>query len=278
MSVGVECAVGDVPKDLVCCRCGRILHEPRKVACGHCCCAVCLDRGSKKGICLKCSSVISPCQEATPEGLLERLGQLSICCPRGCGTFLTMERLAGHGDECVHRMVTCRHRGCEQVCRHKEVGDHEENCEFRPVKCEVCDVTTAKRDMAAHQAVKKCFEKQMKRNRVTSARKLSSDLKDHRLTMVQHRHLTDQMERSLLRDHYERQKSDYVVERRRAHSAGPVSSRQSIQSRVGSALVMKRNVSMTSALSCMNCESKFLSGRRPSARRHSHTKVPSLLC
>lgn len=135
-----------------------------------------------------------------------------------------------------------------------------------------------RKDMAGHQAVKRCFEQLNRRRRVASARRLSSELREHRLELQQQVHLADQTERRLVREHYDRDfpPATATAGRRRAMSAGPVLLRSSIETRVGSAAVVphfSRNLKSAVLESCRDCSGRFLHGRRPSARRHSHAKV-----
>lgn len=176
--------------------------------------------------------------------------------------------------DCAFRPVQCEYKGCKAECPLKDLESHMEKCDYRLVECKVCKMCLPRKDMPAHQAIKRCFEQLNKRRMVTSARRLSQELKDHRLEMLHQRHLTDQEERRVLKEYYSR---DFVpVPRRRTMSAGPVLLRSSIQARVGSALVVphySRNLKSATLESCRGCSNKFLSGRRPSAQRHTHSKV-----
>ena len=213
--------------------------------------------------------------------LLEKLGRLAIHCPRqrsmGCSAVVSYHLLRVHVDEeCEFRPVRCGNKGCPHEAPAREMESHQSlQCDYRTVECEVCKSRLPRKDLAAHNAVKRCFEQLNKRRRVKSARKLSQELQDHRKELVHQRHLTEQAERQILREHYE-EKISPQRKMPRPQSAGPVLVRTSVQARVGSATVMphySRNLRSAALDSCRDCSNKFLSGRRPSARRHSHIKV-----
>ena len=274
----VQEAVGD---DLLCCICKQLLEDPTESDCGHTCCSSCVEKAKKKtfrAICSECGKRVRNTAEkpSVLASLIEKINSLSVHCPLGCKKVLLVKQLPVHSTkECQHRVINCVNKGCDYRCPVNQLDDHLLLCDYRLVRCEVCRACIVHRDMSAHQAVKRCYEQQLKRRRVLSARKLSQELREHHADMVQDKHLTEQAERKLVRDHYNSQKSEYF-ERKRTQSAGPVLM-QSIGSRVGSALGVhrySRNISIaTIPISCFTCEGKFLSGRRPSARRHSHSKV-----
>ena len=278
--------IGDIERDLLCCKCKNVLEDPVKTSCGHICCRNCIrivpnEKERKRFLCFKCGTQLSEDTKANVEGdIFVRLEKISVECSLGCNTILPLKQMHSHvKTQCQLRMIACVNRGCSHQCPVSHLDKHIVECEYRLIQCEVCNVCICYRDMPAHQAVKKCYQQQLKSKRVTSARKLSSELKDHRLKLQQEKHLTDQTERKMLREHYGRQKVEYYTQRRRAQSATAVLS-QSIQNRVGSALVVprySRTLSQTTPLSCLTCENKFLSGRRPSARRHSHAKVQGIM-
>lgn len=282
MGIELRKVVGDVGDELLCAGCNQLLYQPKVSNCGHYVCSNCLEKVTTKTKprCLTCRQPLSQSSDVSevPDELSKKLGAVSVQCILGCEVVVQLSELAEHTEsECEYRIVRCVNRGCSQQCPVRNLDAHLLQCDFRLIRCEVCGACIAKRDMAAHQAVKRCYEQQLKRKRVTSARRFSQELKEHRVDIDQERHLTDQAERKLVRDHYERQKTDFL-QRRRTQSAGPLSLTRSIEARVGSALIVprySRNLSVATAtpLSCFGCENKFLSGRRPSARSHSHAKV-----
>ncbi len=280
MGYDIDKVVDNLVDDLTCCRCRKVLEDPVKVICGHICCKNCVqtENEMKKLICSKCKMELKEDKQAiVEEEVCARLDNLFMKCSLGCKNILPLKEMPSHViAKCQLRMIGCINRGCSHRCPVSHLDKHLVECNFRLIQCEVCNSCVCYRDMPAHQAVKKCYQQQLKSKRVTSARKLSSDLKDHRLTLQQQKHFTDQTERKMYKDHYEKQKLDYFTHRHRAQSASAVLS-QSIQNRVGNALVIptysRISLSHTTPLSCISCESKFLSGRRPSARRHSHAKV-----
>lgn len=280
MGIDVDRFEGDVEEGCFCPLCSKVLEDPVAVRCGHAFCASCAKTAQRRGIdCPKCSAEINKdeVKEASSE-LVEKLGKLSIHCehhPSGCETVVPFEKLPEHlTKDCAFRPVQCEYKGCKVECPLKDLESHMEKCDYRLVECKVCKMCLPRKDMPAHQAIKRCFEQLNKRRMVTSARRLSQELKDHRLEMLHQRHLTDQEERRILKEYYSR---DFVpVPRRRTMSAGPVLLRSSIQARVGSALVVphySRNLKSATLESCRGCSNKFLSGRRPSAQRHTHSKV-----
>ena len=106
------------------------------------------------------------------------------------------------GSASSYRLVPCENRGCEDQCPLNVLELHMETCDHRIVECKVCKTRLPRKDMPAHQAVKRYFE--------------SSELKEHRLKMLHRRHQTEQAERRIEQEHY------FPPQRRRAMSAGPV--------------------------------------------------------
>lgn len=279
MGVDVERFEGEVEEGLICSLCTKVFENPMNGICGHSFCKPCLEKARKRRLdCPKCGAAIN--EETSPVSgeLVEKLSKLSIrCCfySRGCVTVIPFDKLAEHNSkDCPFRTVQCENKGCDFHCPLSDLQSHMEKCDYRLVECKVCKVCLRRKDMPAHQAVKRCFEQLNKRKRVTSARRISQELREHRVEMMHHRHLTDQEERRIVREHYEREVLN-PFQRRRAMSAGPVLMR-SIQARVGSAHVVphySRNLKSAALDTCRGCSNKFLSGRRPSARRHSHARV-----
>lgn len=269
---------GEVDQDLVCLYCGKVFEDPVTVKCGHTFCKLCFQKAlsKKKTDCPKCDRDLTSgeAQQATSD-LVEKLGKLTIHCEHqqlGCETVVPFEELSNHmGTECAFRLERCEHKGCDERVVHVGLEKHMEKCDYRIVECKVCKVCLPYKDMPAHQAVKRCYEQLNKRRMVKSARKISQELREHRVEMVQHRHLTEQAERRIEREHY----SLDSFRHRRAMSAGPVLMR-SVQARVGSAIVVphySRNLKSAALETCRDCTNKFTKGRRPSARRHSHMNV-----
>ncbi len=279
MGIDVDRIEGTVEKELICALCSKVFESPVVGKCGHTFCSICLERAAKRQIdCPTCGGAVTKDGSAASTELVEELGKLSIHCEHrssGCETVVPLKALPAHATkECAFRMVPCENRGCKATSPLNELESHMDNCEYRLVECKVCKTRTIYKDMAAHQAIKRCFEKLNKRRMVSSARRLSQEVREHRVDMQHQRHLTDQAERRLVREHYER---EVTVPRRRAMSAGPILLRSSVQARVGSAVVVphySRNLQSAAVMeSCRGCSGKFLSGRRPSAKRHSHSKV-----
>ena len=216
-------------------------------------------------------------KEASEELVPQQLEKLNIHCKHhksGCKSVIPCGKLAEHTTiECAFRLTACTHKGCKAQVPLNELDSHLEICDYRLVECKVCKVCVPRNDMPAHQVLKRCFEQLNKRRMVTSARRLSQELRVHREEMVHQQHLTDQAERRLVQDHYSRDNP----RRQRAMSAGPVLVR-SITARVGSAIVVphySRNLRSAALESCRDCTNRFTAGRRPSARRHSHAKPVS---
>ena len=283
MGLDVRRFEGEVGEDLMCLFCSQVLEKPSSSACGHVFCVECLRKAAGKKVdCPDCGRAIEQTAEngdKRAEELAERLGKLSIHCAHhsaGCGTVLPLGNLVDHAEnECEYRSVPCLHKGCAEKSPLNGLERHMEKCDYRIVECKVCKVCLPRKDMPAHQAVKRCYEQQNKRKRVSSARKLSSELKEHHLELLHRRHQTEQAERRIEREHYF---PPQVMQRRRAMSAGPVLLHaQSVEARVGSAMVVvphySRNLKSAVLDSCRGCSNRFLSGRRPSAQRHSHAKV-----
>ena len=282
MGLDVDRFEGEVQEDLLCLLCNKVLEEPSSSACGHLFCAKCLQKATGKKIsCPNCGRPLAGSLQEdreAEESLAERLGKLSIRCTHqtsGCKAVVPWPDLGRHAEnECEYRPTRCENDGCSVECPRHSLEEHMERCDHRLVECKVCKARLPRKDMPAHQAVKRCFEQLNNRRRVTSARQFKSELRDHRFEMLHRRHQTEQAERRIERDHY-----FPPPLRRRAASAGPVLQRaQSVEARVGSAIVVShyaRNLRSAAPAteSCRGCSNRFLLGRRPSARRHSHSKV-----
>lgn len=275
---------GEVEDNLICSKCSKVLEDPCPTVCGHHACEQCLSEEDKKSRCQKCfKPLVIDKETEIPQSVITALAQLSFHCPLGCDQVLDMQQLKVHStQECQWRLAKCPNRGCKEEIKVKDMDTHCSECPFMLIECNVCKAVVTKQDMPAHQAVKRCFERLLNRDRVQSARRLSGELKAHRQIMLEQRHLTDQGERRMIRDHYQRQQSAVIRptgRMGRSLSVGAVVGSQSIQSRIGSAVLVvprySRSISFT-ADSCGKCESKFLSGRRPSARRDSHSKVSKI--
>ena len=284
MGLDVEAFVGQVDQDLLCPFCAKVLEDPVASACGHTFCNSCLQKTLSKrhGACPKCNKDLST-EQISPacNELVEQLSKLSLHCTNqtsGCKIVTNLEDMEDHlGKECEYRLMQCEHKGCDSEVPYLDLETHMDACDYRMVECKVCKACLPRKDMPAHQAVKRCFEQLNKRRMVTSARRISQELREHQIDLVRQRHLTEQSERHLLKNHYT---EDASLRHRRAMSAGPVLMRSSIQTRVGSAAVVphySRNLKSAALDSCRGCTNKFTAGRRPSARRHSHSKVSSFL-
>ena len=292
MGLDVDRFEGEVQEDLLCLLCNKVIEKPSSSTCGHLFCVECLQKSvGKKRNCphLNCGTPLAvPVSSRRDDiagkeaevALAERLGKLSIHCSHqstGCTVVVPWTNLDRHAEsECEYRPTPCENRGCKVQCLRNKLEEHMERCEHRIVECKVCKARLPRKDMTAHQAVRRCFEELNKRRRVASARQFKSELRDHRLEMQHRRHQTEQTERRIEREHYF--PPDEHWQRKRAASAGPVLMRaQSVGARVGSAMVVShyaRNLRSAAVLdSCRGCSNRFLSGRRPSARRHSHAKV-----
>ncbi len=272
----------EVDQGLLCAFCKGVLEEPVAGKCKHLFCKACLEKALSCGHhdCPKCEVDLSSSEPKKPsEELAEQLAQLSLKCKHhraGCEAVVGYHALPAHlQHDCPFRLVPCEHKGCPELVPHSLLTAHMEKCKHRLVECKVCKVCVSFRDMPAHQAVKRCFEELNKRRMVKSARRLSSELKEHRVELVQRRHVTEQTERALVRKHYFSGEGSRP-RHKRAASAGPILMRSSVQARVGSAVVMphySRTLKSASIDSCHDCTDRFTHGRRPSARRHSHINV-----
>ena len=276
---------GEVSGDLLCSFCRGVLEKPVRSKCGHVFCKPCLEAPLLREcpVCdVELSSSSSGKQQGQPvdEELVRKLGELSLHCSHqkeGCEAVVTYHSLEEHMVvECKFRLVPCKHRNCKEFVPHASLDSHMEKCDHRLVECKVCKACVPRKDMPAHQAVKRCFEQLNKRRMVRSARRLSQELREHQVELVQQRHFTEQAERALVRSHYSGGGEGGIPRHQRAMSAGPVLMRSSVQSRVGSAHVIphySRNLKSAALDSCRECTNRFTHGRRPSARRHSHINV-----
>lgn len=284
MGFEVERFQGEVDPSLLCAFCNGVVEEPVAGKCGHVFCRACLEKALSKQQeeCPECEVDISSVEAKEPsEELVEKLGGLSLQCKHhkdGCEAVVGYHTLPAHMiRECKFRPVPCEHKGCSEVVPHAELEEHMEQCNHRLVECKVCKTCLPRKDMSAHQAIKRCFEELNKRRMVRSARRLSSELKEHRVELTQQRHLTEQTERALIRRHYFPEGSS---RHQRAMSAGPILMRSSVQARVGSAIVVphfSRMLKSAAIESCHDCTDRFTHGRRPSARRHSHVNVSLII-
>lgn len=280
MGFEVERFQKEVDDDLLCAYCRGVVEEPVAGKCGHLFCKACLEKALSKRLneCPNCEVDLSSSKAKEPsEELVEKLGELSLRCKHhkeGCEAVVGYHALPAHMQrECTFRLVPCVHKGCSEIVAHAHLEEHMEKCNHRLVECKVCKVCLPRKDMPAHQAIKRCFEELNKRRTVRSARKLSSEVKEHRVELVQQRHFTEQAERALVRRHYFPQGSS---RHQRSMSAGPILMRSSVQARVGSAVVVphySRTLKSAALESCHDCTNRFTHDRRPSARRHSHTNV-----
>ena len=280
MGIEVERFEGDVGERFICPYCAKVLENPVSGSCGHNFCAACVKKAlsKRRTDCPVCDRDLSEqgAKDAKDE-LVEALSKLSIHCGNnksGCESVVPYSQLTDHlSTECAFRLTACTHKGCSVQVSLNELDSHLETCDYRMVECKVCKTCVTRIDMPAHQALKRCYEQLNKRRMVTSARRLSQELRVHREEMVHHRHLTDQAERRLEKQHYFQENPRH----QRAKSAGPVLTR-SVSSRVGSAVVVphfSRNLRSAALESCRDCTNRFTAGRRPSARRHSHAKPVS---
>lgn len=276
MGFAVERFQGEVEEDLICPFCNKVLQEPVAGKCGHTFCKECLDKylARRREECPVCQADLSKVTGAQEE-LVGKLEKLSLHCTNhesGCDAILDYYKLTEHLDtECILRSVSCRHKNCPNKVPQKDLEAHMEKCDYRLVECKVCKVCLPRKDMPAHQAVKRCFEELNKRRMVKNTRRISQELREHQAEITHHRHLTEQTERSLLRSHYFQDRPHH----QRAMSAGPVLMRSSIEARVGSAVIIphySRTLKSAVIDTCMDCTNKFTHGRHPSARRHSHVK------
>ncbi len=251
--------------------------------CGHLFCKACLQQAlsNQHNECPKCEMDLSTSDTKDPtEELVRQLGELSLHCKHqksGCDAVVSYNELAEHMEKaCPCRLLPCKHKGCKLTTPCNELDSHMEKCDHRLVECKVCKACLPRKDMPAHQAVKRCFEELNKRRMVRSARRLSQELKEHRVELVHQRHFTEQTERALVRRHYFPEGSS---RHQRAMSAGPILMRTSVQARVGSAVVVphySRGLKSATIESCMDCTNRFTHGRRPSARRHTHVNVSKI--
>ena len=286
----------EVAEDLKCPYCYKVLKSPISSTCGHTFCAECMHKATQRGsYCPQCTGQKIERRETVAdkntEELEERLSKLAIHCTHqssGCTTVLPWCKLTEHAEkECVYRRVSCPHKNCTEQPQWNGLEKHTARCDYRIVECRVCKARLVAKDMPAHQAVKRCFEELNKRRRVASARRISTELKEHQLEMLHKRHLTEQAERRIQKEHYftdtlEQQQQQPLLHRR-AMSAGPILMRsRSVESRVGSGPIVtvphySRNIKSAALDSCRGCSNRFLAGRRPSARRHSHSKVSKII-
>ena len=277
MGIELERFEGDVGQRFICPYCAKVLENPVSGLCGHNFCAACLKKAlsKRRTDCPVCDRDLSEhgAKDASDD-LVEEMGKLSIHCEHhksGCESIVPYGKLEDHATtKCAFRLTACTHKGCKVQVPLRDLDSHLETCDYRIVECKVCKTCVPRNDMPAHQALKRCFEQLNKRRMVISARRLSQELRVHREQMVHHRHLTDQAERRIEKQHYSRENPRH----QRAMSAGPVLMR-SVSARVGSAVVVPhftRNLRSAALESCRDCTNKFTAGRRPSARRHSHAR------
>ena len=199
MGLEVDRFEGEVDEDLMCLLCKKVLEEPTSSECGHLFCRECLLSASGKRMgCPNCGQALKKHSPTAgggeEEALAERLGKMSIRCTHksaGCTETVPLTELVRHADsECDYRPVRCENTGCGISCPHSALEDHMDRCDHRIVECKVCKARLPRKDMPAHQAVRRCFEELNKRHRVTSARQIKSELRDHRMAMLHRRHQT----------------------------------------------------------------------------------------
>lgn len=206
MGLELERFEEDVNETLICPYCAKVLEKPVSGPCGHSFCGACVKKALSKRrtdcpVCDKDLDKPETIKEASLE-LVEQLEKLTIHCDHhksGCESVMPYGELADHkANECAYRLTSCTHKGCKVQVPLIELESHLETCDYRIVECKVCKVCVPRNDMPAHQALKRCYEQLNKRRMVTSARRLSQELRVHREEMVHQRHLTDQAERRIV--------------------------------------------------------------------------------
>lgn len=130
-------------------------------------------------------------------------------------------------DEKANKSTTCTNSGCGfTTTEDDELVSHRTVCEYRMTSCGFCGTTVRYKDISAHRAVKRCYEVAQRRRMVQSARGTKKELTIHRHSMMHQRHSTEQTERKITKEFYERESSWAektplsALARRRVQSAG----------------------------------------------------------
>ncbi|XP_025085708.1 E3 ubiquitin-protein ligase PDZRN3-like [Pomacea canaliculata] len=186
MGLAVDLFDSQVPLDLICVMCKKVLVNPVQNTCKHLFCSTCLVQHlkvDKSRACPACKAHLSVKSEPPSLEVRLRLLDLNIHCSHRCGKVLKVGELPDHvSEECPYTPVACPHArlGCRMEIRRQEAEEHAEECDWRPVVCEACGHRTVRRDLCTHQSRKKCLEKKLRHQVSRAMRATNADVMQHR--------------------------------------------------------------------------------------------------
>ncbi|KAL8619238.1 hypothetical protein ACOMHN_050019 [Nucella lapillus] len=211
MGLDLELFEGDVPEDLVCGLCHKVVvHPVHSSTCTHLFCKACLRRQRLEGQkaeeapqCPTCGVALEG-EAPKPPGvdLKVKLLGLVIHCSHHCGKVCTLAELPDHvGKDCPNAPVTCPHvkRGCKMAVKRAEVEEHTEECDYRHVLCEACGQRTIFIDLFTHQSRKRCLEKKLRQQLIKAVRITNLEVKQHKRSLDrQHQRLEHQQQQRFM--------------------------------------------------------------------------------
>lgn len=209
MGLDVQLFEGQVPDDLLCTSCRKVLASPVKnVSCPHLFCNACLKRLIKTErvkACPACSAVLRLKGHTPSVELRLRLLDLVIRCSHNCGKVCKLGELPDHiAEECPHAPVTCPYapNGCRMKVKRAQLGEHVEECDWRPVVCEACGLHTVYCQLFTHQSRTRCVEKKLRQQLVKAIRATNTDVKQHREYLDRQHIRLEQQQRQRMMEHY----------------------------------------------------------------------------
>lgn len=226
MGYDLEHFVGHVTETLVCRVCSKVLQEPFKCSsCGGLACSRCWtykegpdvaeeEEGKAEGraICPICkrNAVAAGSDDSTVAEIVDQVGSLSVHCPQqasGCEATIPLADLREHVvSECQHTQLVCPHDGCSTSLNRAVYEEHvTSDCEFRLVACAACGSKLTQRDLCSHQQQGSCFYQLQRRRLVHAQNEVVKNLRDHRVGLQMARRSTEQEERRVIKEHFQKQ-------------------------------------------------------------------------
>ena len=223
MGYDVEHFVGEVTLDLLCRVCSKVLQEPFKCqACNALACSGCWQVSGRddvknaedmKTTCPLCLGVgvdtVGSNDPIVAEAV-EKIGSLTVYCPQknnGCCSTLALADVRDHVvSHCQFTQLVCPHEGCPTSLNRAMYEEHvTTGCEYRIVACAACGAQVAQRDLCVHQQQNACFYQLQRRRLVQAQKDVARDLREHRMAVQRARHSTEQDERRVMKEHFQRQ-------------------------------------------------------------------------
>ncbi|XP_070185297.1 uncharacterized protein [Littorina saxatilis] len=208
MGLDLELFEEEVPEELICAVCNKVLVHPVESTCTHLFCGACLKKRLKKEetrTCPKCDTRLNHKTKAPSVPLKVRLLNLLIRCSYDCEKICKLSEMPDHvSEECPRAPVACPHmqNGCWMKVRRGELEEHVGECQHRKVNCEACGQRIVFIDLFTHQSRKKCLEKKLRQQLIKAIRETNSDVRQHK-RFLDHQHVRlEQQQRQLFMDHF----------------------------------------------------------------------------